>query len=150
VNTGAKFIATNEDAYDVLEGGKHMPGTGTTVAAIEYGSEATAIIAGKPNHYVLDVLEKEHTVIIEKTIMIGDRCDTDVMTGINGGISSCLVLSGVVNETNLEKHLAKLGGKKPTYIATSIAFWVINAWLYFIIFINIVENNFIEHVDLEF
>jgi ribonucleotide monophosphatase NagD (HAD superfamily) len=54
-------------------------------------------VIGKPNSYVIDLICKENGITDKsKMIMIGDRPDTDICLGYNGGINTCLTLTGVV------------------------------------------------------
>lgn len=66
----AKFIATNNDAYDIV-GGRRMPGAGSMVESIQYtlgdmfGDREKCVpeIIGKPNPYVVELIKKEHNIV---------------------------------------------------------------------------------------
>jgi len=119
LQSGAAYIATNIDPYDSI-GGRHLPAAGAMVSSIGFAAEKTPIVVGKPNPFVIDLIKKEHGANDAKIIMIGDRVDSDILLGINAGIDTLLVLTGVTNEGNLTSELKKLGGKQPTYISKSL------------------------------
>ena len=55
IQKGAKFIATNDDHYDIVNNYK-MPGGGTIVKCIQTGCGVEPIILGKPNAFVIDLI----------------------------------------------------------------------------------------------
>lgn len=57
IQSGAHFIATNEDKY-IMAGGKKMPGGGTIVNAIAISCDTRPLVTGKPNSFVIDLLCK--------------------------------------------------------------------------------------------
>lgn len=98
----AMFIATNEDAYDVV--GKeslHYPGNGSIVSALECASQRKAINVGKPTRIFVDLLIKCHSLNPHRSMMVGDRLDTDVKFGLEGGMTSALVLTGCTDVCTL-------------------------------------------------
>ncbi|KAJ8299299.1 hypothetical protein KUTeg_023359 [Tegillarca granosa] len=68
--------------------------TGSIVSAVEVPSRRKPLLIGKPNTIMFDILKKLHNIDPEKSIMIGDRCDTDIGFGNNCGMSTLLVLTG--------------------------------------------------------
>ena len=59
------------------------------------------VCTGKPNPGIVDIIRKHHDIPVEdlrKMVMIGDNCQTDIALGNNAGISSCLVMTGVVKD----------------------------------------------------
>lgn len=94
INSGAKFIATNPDIIDPVEDGIE-PACGSIIAAIETACGQKPYIVGKPNALMMMIAKQilgSHSV---ETIMIGDRMDTDIVGGLEAGLRTCLVLSGV-------------------------------------------------------
>lgn len=91
-----KFVATNRDATfpdtELL-----VPGSGIIVGAIELGSgRAPDVVAGKPHLDMLDIIVAAEGLDRSRTVMVGDRLDTDIMFGARGGLASrLLVLTGV-------------------------------------------------------
>jgi len=91
----ALLIATNEDAYDLVgSDARHLPGNGSLVKAIECCSQRDAINVGKPSKILAELLSEEHGLDPSRTLFVGDRLDTDVKFGKDGGMTSALVLTG--------------------------------------------------------
>jgi HAD superfamily hydrolase (TIGR01450 family) len=88
---GADFIATCRDATHPMPDGL-WPGTGAILAALEYATERTAAIVGKPEpQLVLTALDRLGE---GRTLAVGDRIDTDVAGAAKAGVDAALVLSG--------------------------------------------------------
>ena len=95
IQRGAKFVATNPDAGDAIGPGL-MPGAGAIVAAVEKAcGVAPEIYAGKPSAFLLELLKGNH-VDMTRTLVVGDRLDTDIAFGRAGGAgATVLTLTGV-------------------------------------------------------
>lgn len=108
------FIGTNPDPNYPLEGGIIAPGAGSGISALETAVERNAdIIVGKPNKYLVDLALKEMLCTDRsEAVFIGDRRTTDILCGINAGIDTILVKTGIP-----EDHRTDI---KPTYIIDSI------------------------------
>jgi NagD protein len=94
VMQGARFIATNPDANGPSDGGI-VPACGAMAALIEKASGRTPFFIGKPNPVMIRSALNYLGVHSENTTMIGDRMDTDILAGIESGLETILVLSGV-------------------------------------------------------
>jgi len=92
---GAKLIGTNPDANGPGEGGSVMPATGAFVAAIELASGRSAFYCGKPSSIMMRYAQKLLGATREKTCIIGDRLDTDILGGVYSFIDPVLVMTGV-------------------------------------------------------
>ncbi|MEW6748835.1 MAG: HAD-IIA family hydrolase [Candidatus Micrarchaeota archaeon] len=102
---GAIFIASNLDPTFPTEEGP-MPGAGAIVAAIEKASgSAPYVVVGKPNPFVISLIEKEHGVRKAEMLMVGDRVETDMHFAKNCGIKAALVLSGVTKKEMLKEEV---------------------------------------------
>jgi NagD protein len=115
IRNGAKFIGTNPDMTDPTENGEE-PACGTILAAIEAASGKKPYIIGKPNSLMMMMAAKKLGVHPEESVMIGDRMDTDIVGGMEAGMKTCLVLSGVNKKEDIEKF-----PYHPDYVFESIA-----------------------------
>lgn len=142
-NPECKFIATNRfckssffskhlssqnlskllhyrDPFDKLSEDRNIPGGGGMVAAIEAVTLKHPTVTGKPSSWFVDaILEQQrikHPNLQKSDIcMIGDRLDSDILCGVNAGIHTLLVMTGVTNNEILEKS-----DIKPDFILESI------------------------------
>ncbi|ESS33869.1 HAD hydrolase, family IIA protein [Toxoplasma gondii VEG] len=100
-NNGAlPFIAANRDAYDVI-GGAKMPANGAAVAALELCSSRQAVCVGKPSAWLVQFLFSKYNLDPSRTVVCGDRLDTDIAFGKCAGIDSCVVLTGCTTVEHL-------------------------------------------------
>ena len=101
IDKGAKFIGTNPDMIDPTEDGNE-PACGTLLAAIEAACGKKPYIVGKPNSLMMMLALRKLHVHPDDAIMIGDRMDTDIVGGLEAGMSTCLVLSGVSRREDID------------------------------------------------
>lgn len=97
---GAAFLASNTDATYPVEGGE-LPGAGGIVAAIEAAAGKRAHVVGKPNPYVMELIEKEHRLKRGGILVAGDRLETDITFARNCGVKSALVLGGASKRSDI-------------------------------------------------
>jgi NagD protein len=91
---GAHFIATNPDPSGLTEGGL-VPACGAMAALIEAASGMKPFFVGKPNPLMMRMALNHLGVHSEHTVMVGDRMDTDIVAGVQTGLETILVLTGV-------------------------------------------------------
>jgi NagD protein len=115
VADGARFIATNPDPAGPSEGGL-VPACGAVAALIETASGISAFFVGKPNPWMMRSALNYLDVHSENTVMIGDRMDTDIVAGVESGMETILVLSGVTRREDVARY-----PYQPTRIVESVA-----------------------------
>ena len=115
IDRGAKFIGTNPDLVDPVEGGTE-PAAGALLASIEAATGMRPYIVGKPNSLMMIYARRMLGVPAEDCVMIGDRMDTDIVGGMEAGMQTCLVLSGVSTRTTISRF-----PYRPTFIYDSVA-----------------------------
>jgi NagD protein len=96
IQEGAKFIATNPDITGPTERGP-VPACGALVAPIEKVTGVSPYFLGKPNPAMMYWARRKLGVHSASCFIIGDRMDTDIIGGIESGMTTCLVLSGVTS-----------------------------------------------------
>ncbi|MGV1005006.1 MAG: HAD-IIA family hydrolase [Candidatus Nanopelagicales bacterium] len=101
IDGGAKFIGTNPDMVDPVEGGTE-PAAGTILAAIQAATGKKPYIVGKPNSLMMIYARQLLGAHAEDCVMIGDRMDTDIVGGLEAGMRTILVLSGVSDAETVE------------------------------------------------
>jgi NagD protein len=99
---GAKLIGTNPDTNGPIENGI-APATKALIAPIEIATGREAYYIGKPNPLMMRIALKKIACSREESIIIGDRMDTDIISGIESEIDTALVLSGITSR-NMINH----------------------------------------------
>ena len=102
VRAGAKLIGTNPDLTGPIEGGI-APACKALMAPIEIATGRSAYFVGKPNPLMMRTGLRILGVHSEDAAMIGDRMDTDMVAGIETGLDTVLVLSGVTGRHDISK-----------------------------------------------
>jgi NagD protein len=100
VRKGARLVGTNPDLTGPTEEGI-VPSTGSLIAPIELSTNRKAYFVGKPNPLMMRHALKRLNSRREETVIIGDRMDTDIISGIEAEIEPLLVLSGVTDRGDL-------------------------------------------------
>jgi len=100
VRNGARLIGTNSDMTNPGQDGI-TPACRALIAPIELASERRAYFIGKPNALMMRTGLKLLGVHSSEAAMIGDRMDTDIVAGIETGVDTVLVLSGVTDEKRM-------------------------------------------------
>jgi NagD protein len=115
IQEGAKFIATNPDITGPTLRGP-VPACGALVAPIEKVTGVTPYFLGKPNPAMMYWARKKLMVHTRNSFMIGDRMETDIVGGMEAGMTCCLVLTGVTSREAISRY-----PYQPDYIFNSIA-----------------------------
>ncbi|EWM14316.1 HAD-IIA family hydrolase [Kutzneria sp. 744] len=115
VDGGARFIATNPDESGPSREGL-LPATGSVAALIARATGREPYFVGKPNPLMMRSALRAIGAHSESTLMIGDRMDTDVRSGLEAGLQTILVLSGISGADTAERF-----PYRPTLVIDSIA-----------------------------
>ncbi len=115
VSGGASFVATNPDPSGVSEDGI-VPACGAMAALIERATGVSPYFIGKPNPLMMRTALNFLGVHSENTIMVGDRMETDIVAGVESGLETILVLTGVTSREEVARF-----PYQPTYIVNSVA-----------------------------
>jgi NagD protein len=115
INDGARFIATNPDPTGPSNEGA-LPATGAVAALITKATGVDPYFVGKPNPLMMRSALNAVSGHSESTAMIGDRMDTDVVAGIEAGLETILVLTGVTKLHEVDRFPFR-----PSRIVDSVA-----------------------------
>ncbi|WP_144512467.1 TIGR01457 family HAD-type hydrolase [Bacillus sp. FJAT-22090] len=118
IRAGAAFISTNSDHAFPTEKGL-VPGNGAFTKLVEHSTGVEPIFMGKPESFMLELIQKKYGYSKEEMIMIGDNYQTDILTGIRMGIHTAHVNSGV-NRT----EEVQMQAEQPTYYLQSLQEWI--------------------------
>jgi NagD protein len=99
---GARFIATNPDPSGPSPDGL-VPATGSVAALISKATGVEPYYVGKPNPLMMRSALNALDAHSETTAMIGDRMDTDIVSGLEAGLETILVLTGVSTRESAER-----------------------------------------------
>jgi NagD protein len=103
IGDGARFIITNPDATGPSAEGP-LPATGSVAALITKATGREPYVVGKPNPMMFRSAMNKIGAHSENTGMIGDRMDTDIVAGIEAGLHTILVLTGISDQAEIERY----------------------------------------------
>lgn len=115
INGGARFICTNPDETGPSAEGP-LPATGAVAALITKATGRNPYFAGKPNPLMMRTGLNAIGAHSETSAMIGDRMDTDVLAGLEAGMETFLVLTGLTSRKDIDQHPFR-----PSNVVDSIA-----------------------------
>ncbi|WGK68090.1 HAD-IIA family hydrolase [Candidatus Haliotispira prima] len=118
VQKGARLIGTDLDTTNPTMDG-FMPSTGALIAPIAQVAGVRPYFCGKPNPLMMRNALMMLDALAKNTVILGDRMDTDIIAGIESGITTVLVLSGVTQSSDLIRH-----PYMPTYVLGGLAEFV--------------------------
>jgi NagD protein len=112
---GARFICTNPDATGPSNEGL-LPACGSVAAMISKATGVEPYFVGKPNPMMMRSALNTINAHSETTAMIGDRMDTDVLCGLEAGLETILVLTGISKREDVDRY-----PYRPSRILDSVA-----------------------------
>jgi NagD protein len=115
ISRGARFIATNPDPTGPSDAGP-VPATGSVASLISSATGVQPYFIGKPNPLMIRSALRQIGAHSESTVMIGDRMDTDIVTGIEAGLETILVLTGITTREEAGRF-----SYLPSHIVDSVA-----------------------------
>lgn len=115
IKDGGRFIATNPDPIGPSQEGP-LPACGAVAALITRATGVEPYFVGKPNPLMMRSALNQIEAHSETTAMIGDRMDTDVIAGIEAGLETILVLTGITGRHEVERF-----PYRPSRVVDSIA-----------------------------
>ncbi|MGZ8742865.1 MAG: HAD-IIA family hydrolase [Nocardioides sp.] len=115
IEAGARFIATNPDPTGPSPAGS-IPATGSVAALITRATGVQPYFVGKPNALMMRSALNRIDAHSENTVMVGDRMDTDIISGLEAGLRTILVLTGSTRPEAVERF-----PYRPTHIRDSVA-----------------------------
>lgn len=114
---GAEYVATNLDMNHALADGRLLPGTGAVLEGLSQSLGITPKVLGKPSSDIFKIIHADHKIPDKsRVLMIGDSLKSDIQFGINAGVDTVLVLSGITSRRDVDNQ----DFIKPTYIIDSI------------------------------
>lgn len=117
LRAGAAFYSTNPDVAFPTERGL-VPGNGSVTALLETSTGREATYVGKPEAAIIEQALEMIGTKKERTLMVGDNYDTDIMAGIHAGLDTLLVHTGITTKDALRGYKVQ-----PTYTLDSLAEW---------------------------
>ncbi|RKQ29599.1 TIGR01457 family HAD-type hydrolase [Oceanobacillus halophilus] len=118
VRNGATFISTNDDVAIPTERGL-LPGNGSITSVVTVSTGVAPTFIGKPEAIIMEEALNIIGLSKEETLMVGDNYDTDIKAGINAGMDTLMVFTGVTPYSEFEKFETK-----PTHYVHSLREWM--------------------------
>ena len=118
------FIGTNCDVERPSPNTNKFPGTGCFIKIIEMASNRSAVMLGKPESFLSEYIIKKYGLNPQRTLMIGDNCNTDILLGKRCGFKTLLVLTGITTQNDVDAMSASTTSSKdliiPDYYANEL------------------------------
>lgn len=115
IGAGSRFVATNPDPTGPSRAGV-LPAAGAVAALIEKATGRSPYFVGKPNPLMMRSAMRAIGAHSENTLMIGDRMDTDVIAGLESGMPTVLVMTGISTLETVAQYPFR-----PTMVINSVA-----------------------------
>lgn len=113
---GCYFLCSNDDTTFPSQSGA-WPGAGSCWIGIREASKREPTVIGKPNQPMLDAIFASHSFDRSRTLMVGDRLNTDIAFGTHGGLDTLLVLTGISKKEEVHEENTPA---VPTYITKGL------------------------------
>lgn len=121
LQNGAHFYSTNSDAAVPTERGL-LPGNGSLTAVLTTATGRKPTFVGKPEAIIIEQALEVLNTEKERTLMVGDNYETDILAGIRAGLDTLLVHTGVTTKQGLKQY-----DIQPTYTVDTLADWEIES-----------------------
>ena len=115
IDQGCSFVVTNPETFGTSPDGL-LPGCGALAALIHSTTGVKPYFVGKPNPVMIRDALNILGAHSKTTVMIGDRMDTDIIAGVEAGVETILVLSGVTQRDEIEQY-----SYQPSRVINSVA-----------------------------
>ncbi|MGE6629957.1 TIGR01457 family HAD-type hydrolase [Bacillus sp. NPDC077027] len=117
IRNGAQFVSTNGDIAIPTERGL-LPGNGSLTSVLTVSTTVHPIFIGKPEPIIMKQAMRVLGTDVSETLMVGDNYDTDIKAGMNAGMDTLLVHTGVTTQELLKQY-----DEQPTYVIDSLSEW---------------------------
>ncbi|MCY9574571.1 TIGR01457 family HAD-type hydrolase [Bacillus xiamenensis] len=118
IRQGAQFVSTNGDIAIPTERGL-LPGNGSLTSVLTVTTTVQPTFIGKPESIIMEQAMRVLGTDVSETLMVGDNYDTDIIAGMNAGMDTLLVHTGVTT-----KELLQQVERQPTYVIDSLSEWI--------------------------
>jgi NagD protein len=115
IRGGARFVATNPDPTGPSKDGV-LPATGAVAALMSRATGVDPYYIAKPNPLMMRAALNRLEAHSETTVMIGDRMETDIVAGLEAGMRTVLVLTGIMQAEEIDRF-----PYRPGRVVSSIA-----------------------------
>lgn len=117
IRAGAHFVGTNADSNLPNEKGM-TPGAGSLVKLVEYATQQKPLMVGKPQTTIMKMALRKCHLNVHDVLMVGDNYHTDIEAGINIGMDTLLVYTGLSKPAEVAQEKIQ-----PTYTVATLDDW---------------------------
>ncbi|WP_028783585.1 TIGR01457 family HAD-type hydrolase [Thalassobacillus devorans] len=118
VRNGAVFLSTNGDVAIPTEQGM-LPGNGSLTSVVTVSTGVEPVFIGKPEPIIMEQAMQTLGYDKNEVLMVGDNYNTDIKAGMNAGIDTLMVFTGVTSKEDLSNY-----NQQPTYTVDSLEEWI--------------------------
>ncbi|MFC3420202.1 TIGR01457 family HAD-type hydrolase [Salinicoccus hispanicus] len=117
ISAGATFISTNPDRKFPSDEG-FLPGNGSLVSVLASTTDVDPIVIGKPEGIILEAAVRALGLQKERVLLVGDNYDTDIRTGLDNGVDTLHVNTGVTSAEEVKEQ-----ARQPEYMINQLSEW---------------------------